>query len=224
MSHIYSKENIFGRIAMYKIFNDFRIQVSAGFLLAISSSLCCVSPIVGVIGGFTGIASAFRWLEPYRSFLIILSMVIFSLLWYNLITKSKKSDLDCDCERSIFNRFFYSKIYLTFATILSLFLFLFPNYSSILKPVNEVKGKLESEHLVFAEFVISGMTCVGCEYSVNTALVELTGVLKVTSDYKKGVTQIVYDKRKVGIQEFKDIIQNKVGYKVINIKGERKWK
>lgn len=93
-----------------------------------------------------------------------------------------------------------------------------------MKPVNEVKGKLESEHLVFAEFVISGMTCVGCEYSVNTALVELTGVLKVTSDYKKGVTQIVYDKRKVGIQEFKDIIQNKVGYKVINIKGERKWK
>ncbi|MCG6146580.1 MULTISPECIES: mercuric transport protein MerTP [Leptospira] len=209
---------------MYKIFNDFRIQVSAGFLLAISSSLCCVSPIVGVIGGFSGIASTFTWLEPYRSFLIILSIVIFSLLWYNVFTKSKKSVLDCDCQRSIFNRFFSSKLWLIFVTFLSLFLFLFPNYSSILNPINDVKEKIESEHLVVVEFEISGMTCAGCEFSVNNALVELSGVSKVTSDYKKGVSEIVYDKRKVGIQEFKDIIQNKVGYRVINIKGERKWK
>lgn len=39
--------------------------VGAGLLTAIASSLCCITPVLALISGTSGIASAFFWLEPF---------------------------------------------------------------------------------------------------------------------------------------------------------------
>ena len=74
-----------------------RKWLGAGLLTAIAASLCCITPILAIVGGLGGVASAFSWMEPFRPYLIALTIVVLSIAWYNTL-KTKKSDIDCDCE------------------------------------------------------------------------------------------------------------------------------
>lgn len=53
--------------------------LGAGVLSAIAASLCCITPVLALIAGSSGIASTFSWIEPARPYLIGLSIVV----WYS---------------------------------------------------------------------------------------------------------------------------------------------
>ncbi|MCF8242532.1 MAG: cation transporter [Melioribacteraceae bacterium] len=65
---------------------------------------------------------------------------------------------------------------------------------------------------------IEGMTCTGCEQSVDCALISQDGVISATSTYQTGIAFVEYDKTKVKPAELKKAVEEKVGYKVESIK------
>jgi mercuric ion transport protein len=44
--------------------------IGAGLLTAFAASLCCITPVLALFSGATGIASTFSWMEPYRPYLV----------------------------------------------------------------------------------------------------------------------------------------------------------
>jgi mercuric ion transport protein len=41
--------------------------IGAGLLTAIAASLCCITPVLALIAGTSGLASTFSWLEPFKT-------------------------------------------------------------------------------------------------------------------------------------------------------------
>ena len=68
----------------------------AGLFSAIVASLCCITPVLALFSGATGVASTFSWIEPYRPVLIGLTLLTLGFAWYQKI-KSLPQDIDCVC-------------------------------------------------------------------------------------------------------------------------------
>lgn len=62
---------------------------------------------------------------------------------------------------------------------------------------------------------IKGMTCEGCENTIETALADIEGVVKVEASHQKAITVISYDSTKVKPQALTQTI-NDLGYQAIN--------
>ncbi len=56
--------------------------VSAGLLSAIAASLCCITPVLALIAGSSGIAASFSWIEPARPYLITVAIAALGFAWY----------------------------------------------------------------------------------------------------------------------------------------------
>ncbi len=67
-----------------------------GLFAAVASSSCCIPPVIALIAGVGGSASALSWMEPFRPYLIGLAIVAIGYAWYNYL-KPKNAD-DCGCE------------------------------------------------------------------------------------------------------------------------------
>jgi len=76
--------------------------LGAGLLTAFAASLCCITPLLALFSGSTGIASAFSWMEPYRPYLIGLTIAVLAFAWYQKLIPNafgtKKEAIDCACE------------------------------------------------------------------------------------------------------------------------------
>ena len=56
---------------------------------ALLSSICCITPVLALIAGTSGLASSFSWLEPFRPYLIGLTILVLGFAWYQKL-KAKK--------------------------------------------------------------------------------------------------------------------------------------
>ena len=70
--------------------------LGVGLLSAVGASLCCITPVLALISGTTGFASTFSWLEPFRPYLIGITVLILGFAWYQKL--KPKNKIDCDCE------------------------------------------------------------------------------------------------------------------------------
>lgn len=43
-------------------------KLLTGMFAAVGASLCCITPVLAVLAGSTGMASTFSWMEPFRPF------------------------------------------------------------------------------------------------------------------------------------------------------------
>ena len=66
-----------------------------GLFAAIAASSCCIPPVIALIAGVGGSASALSCMEPFRPYLIGLAVIAIGYAWYAYL-KPKKAD-DC-CE------------------------------------------------------------------------------------------------------------------------------
>lgn len=206
-----------------KDYND-KGFITMGILASISASLCCITPVLGILGGISGVASTFSWLEPYRPYLISLTTLLLGFVWYKKLKPHTGKVIDCECETDNNKKpsFLQSKTFLGIVTLLAGMLLAFPYYSNLFFGILKKDAIIvEKENLAFAKIEIVGMTCSGCEDSVNTAIRSLSGVLDVTSNHKTGFAKVKYDKSKVDTNDFKNVIEKNVGYTISNItKGE----
>jgi len=56
--------------------------IGAGLLTAIAASLCCITPVLALIAGTSGLASTFSWLEPFRLYFICSTILVLGFAWY----------------------------------------------------------------------------------------------------------------------------------------------
>ena len=97
----------------------------------------------------------------------------------------------------------------------------FPSYSGIFfSDYNNASTVIVAKEndIMNAELSIIGMTCTGCEHSVNAALNNSDGVLEVSSSYESGIATVKFDQSKVSVDQLATTIEKATGYKVTDKK------
>jgi copper chaperone CopZ/uncharacterized protein (DUF486 family) len=190
--------------------------IGAGILTAIAASLCCITPILALIAGTSGLASTFSWLGPFRPYFIGLTILVLGFAWYQKL--KPKNQIDCNCDTEEKPKFIQSKIFLGIVTAFAIFMLAFPYYSSIFYPNTEKQIiVVNKSNIQKVEFTISGMTCVSCEEHVNHEVNKLTGIINSNASYENGNAIVEFDNTKTNITEIEKAI-NSTGYSITNKK------
>jgi copper chaperone CopZ len=190
--------------------------IGAGLLTAITASLCCITPVLALVAGTSGIASSFSWLEPFRPYFIGITILVLGFAWYQKL--KPKREIECNCETDEKPKFIQSKNFLGIVTAFAIVMISFPNYAHIFYPKTEKQIILvDKSNVQTAEFSISGMTCAGCEEHVNHEVNKLSGILKSSASYKNGNAVVEFDKSQTNMAEIETAIK-RTGYTVTDKK------
>lgn len=190
--------------------------ISAGLLTAIASSLCCITPVLAIVAGSSGIASTFSWLEPFRPYFIGMTILVLGFAWYQKL--KPQQEIDCNCEATQKPKFMNTKSFLGIITVMTVLLLSFPSYAYIFFPKTESKVIVTpTSEIQRVEFTIKGMTCSGCEHHVKTEISKLKGIIEVVVSYDKGNAVVKFDSKQTNIQEIEKAI-NSTGYKSLKSK------
>lgn len=187
----------------------------AGILSAVAASLCCITPVLALISGASGAASAFSWMEPLRPYLIGITVLVLVFAWYQKL-KPKKQDMDCACEEDEKPKFIQSKTFLGMVTIFAVIMLAFPYYSKIFYPDNKKEVVIvNASNIQTVNFDVKGMTCEACEEHVKHAVNELDGIVNSEASFETAKAKVKFDTSKTSKVEIEKAI-NATGYKVIN--------
>jgi copper chaperone CopZ len=187
--------------------------IGAGLLTTITASLCCITPVLALIAGTSGIASTFSWIEPFRPYLIGLTILVLAFAWYQKLKPQK--EIDCECDTDEKPKFMQSKKFLGIVTTFAIVMLAFPYYSGIFYPKTENQIMIvDKSNISTTEFKISGMTCASCEEHVKHEVNKLNGIINSKASYENGNAIIEFDKTKTNEAEIENAI-NSTGYKVI---------
>lgn len=192
---------------------------NSAIVTAVLASLCCITPVLAVLGGLSGIASTFSFLEPLRPYFIAFTTIILGYAFYNAYKPKKKDEIECACDEDKVDTkksFINSKSFLWIIAVIAVVLITF-YYSQAFFPEPQSILSTNSNHIIKAKLEIEGMTCTSCEQSVDYALKSEKGVLSAESSYKTGIAYVQYDATKIQPEQLKKAIENKVGYKVKTI-------
>jgi mercuric ion transport protein len=189
---------------------------NAGFITAITASLCCILPIVGIILGTSGLASTFSWVEPFRPYLIGLTILVLGLAWTQKLKPQK--EIDCECTTAEKPKFRESKKFLGIVSTFAIMMLALPYYSTIFYPNKEKQVLvIYTSDIKTTDFKIKGMTCASCETHVNFEVNKLSGIVNSKAAYKNGNAIVKFDSTKTNETEIEKAIIT-AGYKVTDKK------
>jgi copper chaperone CopZ len=189
----------------------------AGLVTAIAASLCCITPVLAFLGGVSGLATTFSWIEPYRPYLIAVTVFVFALAWYQRLKPQKQ--IDCNCEADIKGTFWQSRTLLGIVTLLAVLLVSFPYYAKAFYPKTvqsrvAISNKADIKEAVFK---IKGMGCEGCTEEINTGIAKIKGVIQYQTSFKTANCIVRFDSSKTSADRIAEAI-NAVGYRVTSQK------
>ncbi len=200
-----------------KSHNASKNLAGASVLAAIAASLCCITPVLALLAGTSGLASTFSWMEPARPYLIGLTVAVLGFAWYQKL-KPNKAEIDCDCEEDGKTPFMQTKSFLGIVTVFAGLTLAFPYYSKVFYPDNSQQVIMVSQSdMQEAIFDVSGMTCSGCEEHVKHAVNELPGIVEAKASFEEGKAEVKFDKSKISADAIKVAI-DETGYKVTDFK------
>jgi mercuric ion transport protein len=189
-----------------------RKLIGVALLSAIAASSCCITPILAIISGTSGLTSAFQWMAPLRLPLVGLSVALLGFSWFQKFRAIKIDN--CNCEVLERNSFLHSKLFLAIITAASAFFILFPYYSnSIFQKVNKPAFEINKSSHQLAEFKIRGMSCASCEDEVKSAVNKLPGIIQIEVHFGKGNAFVSFDSSKINSNSIAAAI-NQTGYRV----------
>jgi copper chaperone CopZ len=182
---------------------------------AIGASLCCITPVLAVLAGATGLASSFSWMEPFRLYLIILTVFVLAYAWWDK-HKPKKQEIECSCEPDEEGKvsFWYSTTFLVLVTVFSAVMLSFPYWGDAFISSKQEAIKIEKQNVQNIEVGIEGMTCKACESTIEKVLLETGGVGSVKASSDKKNVMISFDRTKINIDDIAKAIAT-TGYKPI---------
>jgi mercuric ion transport protein len=187
--------------------------LGAGVLLAITSSLCCIVPLLTIVGGVSGAASGLAWIGPMRPYIIGATVLILGYSFYQAYKPQLVAE-DC-CAPQKKKRFIQSKTFLWIVTCLSALFMTFPYYSHLFfEQQVAVNSTASIDNLQTKIFTIEGMSCKECENHVNAAALGQAGVAEVNTNYDQGFTEVKFDPTKNSPSEIAAAIESETGYKV----------
>ena len=186
--------------------------VGAGLITALAASLCCITPVLVLIAGSSGVASAFSWIDPFRPYLIVITVLVLGLAWFQKL--KPKKEIDCECDTDENPKFIQTNSFLGFVTVFVIVMLAFPSYSGIFynNSVQKIIVVNKSDMRTI-EFKIRGMTCSSCEEHVNHEINKLNGIIESNASYPNGNAIIEFDITKTSEIEIEKVI-NSTGYKV----------
>lgn len=186
----------------------------SGVLLALTSSLCCIVPLLALLGTAGSALSVFSWIAPLRPYVLAATAVVLAIAFYQVYKPVKKED-DCGCAEK--KSWIQSKTFLWIVTIASIGLSTFPYYASLFQEEapKQLITNVQSSHQTIIS--IEGMSCAACEDHVNRALLQRKGVQQVATSYEKGQSTVQYDSTQISLQQLAATIEKETGYKVINL-------
>lgn len=189
-------------------------------LTAVSASLCCITPVLALLAGSSGIAASFSWLDPFRPWLIGITVVVLAFAWYQKLKPRSAQEIECECEDDEKPSFWHSKKFLGIVTVFAVVLLAFPYYADAFYPETNLSvleyTNLESTY----EINITGMTCSGCEEHVKLEIGKLSGISGLEVSYEKANAVVTFDELKTNIDEVKAAVDN-TGYKVESINKQK---
>ena len=116
-------------------------SVGAGLLTAIVASLCCITPVLSLLAGVSGIAASFSWMEPFRPYLIALTIGVLGFVWYQKLKPRTAEQIECACPGGGEDdkpSFWQSKLLLGLVTVFAIVMLSFPVYSHIFYPDTQI--------------------------------------------------------------------------------------
>ena len=190
--------------------------LGVGLVTAFAASVCCITPVLALFSGASGVASTFSWMEPFRPYLIGLTVVVLAFAWYQKLKPKTQDEIDCACDEDEKPSFWQSKKFLGIVTIFAAVMLAFPYYSSVFYPANNAQqiAIVEANNVEEITYKVSGMTCESCNLHVEHALTSLPGIIAAKADYVNGTAAVKFDRTKVSQESIKEAI-NGTGYKVV---------
>jgi mercuric ion transport protein len=194
--------------------------LGAGLVAALAASLCCITPLLAVLGGLGGVASAFAWLEPLRPYSVALTVGALGFAWYQQF-KPVPATHACGCAVDAKPSVMQSKGFLGAVTALAALLLAFPYYGAKLYPMPAARAPMAKNEAAplwqTANYRIGGMTCDACAKHVEHAVQQLPGVQAVTVSYAQGTAQVRFNAAKSPAAQVAQAI-NGTGYKILPTK------
>lgn len=188
--------------------------LAGGVLVAVTASLCCITPVLGFLAGVGGIASTFSWLEPFRPYLIGFTFLIIGFAWYQKLKPRTLEEIACACETEDKPKFTQTKKFLGIVTVFAVAILAFPRYSHVFFPISGKQVVIVSaENVKEVTYFVKGMTCSGCEESVKNEVNQLNGILNVNVNHKTGIAIVQFDKTKLNEEQIIRSIDS-TGYEV----------
>lgn len=181
-----------------------------GLLAALAASLCCITPLLAILGGLGGVASAFSWLEPLRPYLVALTVGVLGFAWHRQLTPAPVAADSCGCAEPVKKSWLQSRGFLATVTVLAGLLLAFPYYGAHLYPAAAGNPSWQT-----VSYRIGGMTCEACARHVEHDVQQLPGVQRVRVSYDQGVAQVRFDPAVTPAAQVKEAI-NGTGYKVLS--------
>lgn len=187
-------------------------------------SACCWVPLLAVAVGVSagGAAAA---LERYR-WIFLLAALAFLTLGFYLNERRLEAcapDGTCPEPRPGLRRF--NRVVLVISTLFVALVAAFPNYvGHLASSMAQTNGPGTT-----LTIPVQGMTCVGCETSVESALRSVRGVSSVEADYDRGLATLRYSSESPPAQSALSSALNSAGYRLGNAKAsksnfEGRWK
>jgi copper chaperone CopZ len=198
---------------------DKKIIVSA--LTAIGASLCCITPVLAVLAGSTGFASSFSWIEPFRPYLITLTVLVLAYASWDKLNP-KKQEIQCACEPDEAGKvsFSYSTTFLVFVSVFSAVMLSFPYWGDALIKSERTQSVVTNKSDLFKKTIqIKGMTCGSCEATVEKVAMDIEGVVSAKASTKNKNAVIEFDKSKTDMHTIMKAIAT-TGYKPLGYEDE----
>ena len=189
----------------------------AGLLAALAASLCCITPLLAVVGGLGGAASAFAWLEPYRPYLVVLTVAMLGFAWYRQL---RPAPVAADCCAVPEKRYVMQTTgFLATVTVLAALLLAFPYYGAQLYPTAKPPAPAVATNGAAPvwqtrTYRIGGMTCEACAHHVESAVQQVPGVQAVTVSYDQATAQVRFDAAQAQAVQVEEAI-NGTGYQIL---------
>jgi mercuric ion transport protein len=189
----------------------------AGLLAALAASLCCITPLLAVVGGLGGAASSLAWLEPYRYYLVALTVAVLGFAWYRQLHPAPA--VDC-CTVPVKRSFLQSNGFLAAITVLAALLLAFPYYGASLYPATQPSASIAALNGIAPAwqtrtYRIKGMTCEACAHHIEQAVQQVPGVESVAVSYDQATAQVRFDAALVQPAKVESAIKS-TGYHVLN--------
>jgi copper chaperone CopZ len=183
-------------------------------LSAVAASLCCITPVLALISGASGVASTFSWMEPARPYLIGITVLVLGIAWYQKLKPRTAEEIQCACEEDEKPPFMQTKKFLGIVTVFACLMMAFPYYGHIFYPkTNKEVVVISSDNIQEVKFNVSGMTCASCEEHVKHAVNELPGIVSVSANSNDGIANVKFDNSKTDKAAITKAI-DEAGYKV----------
>jgi len=194
-------------------------KIMTGILAAFGASLCCITPVLAVLAGSAGMASTFSWMEPFRPYLIGLTILVLAFAWWDKLRPAKEV-LDCSCDIEGEVSFWSTKKFLFIVTVLATLMLSFQYWGDRFISSDKVQTiPIDKNNLSEIRVDIEGMTCKACEATIEKYVFEVKGVTHVKASSSKKEATVKFDKTQTDINYIMKAI-SKTGYKPLGFSGK----